>query len=413
MEYERLFAYKRQLHFPRSASRGPATAINPVKRETMSSVSSTLGKGLEGIVATNSSICYIDGDRGVLAYRGIDIHELADHSSFEETCSLLWFGRLPNQTELKDLRQRLAQERHLDPAIIDFLRRAPKSALPMDVLRTAVSALAFYDADEKNNDHDANVRKAIRLTSQIAMIVAAYDRIRKGKPVVEADRSLSHSANFLLQLNGSKPSSTAERALDIALILHADHELNASTFAARVTAATLSDMHSAITSAIGALKGPLHGGANEAVFRILNLIDRQKSDAIEYVRKMLAEKKKVPGFGHRVYHTEDPRATHLRVMSRDLGRSSGQPQWYEMSEKIEKFVKAEKKLNANVDFYSASTYHVLGIDEDLFTPVFAVSRISGWAAHVIEQLDDNRLIRPRAEYLGPDYPNRYVPIDKR
>jgi citrate synthase len=379
----------------------------------MSSVSSTLGKGLEGIVATNSSICYIDGDRGVLAYRGIDIHELADHSSFEETCYLLWFGRLPNQTELKDLRQRLAQERHLDPAIIDFLRSAPKSALPMDVLRTAVSALAFYDADEKNNDHDANVRKAIRLTSQIAMIVAAYDRIRKGKPVVEADRPLSHSANFLLQLNGSKPSSTAERALDIALILHADHELNASTFAARVTAATLSDMHSAITSAIGALKGPLHGGANEAVFRILNLIDRQKSDPIEYVRKMLTEKKKVPGFGHRVYHTEDPRATHLRVMSRDLGRSSGQPQWYEMSEKIEKFVKAEKKLNANVDFYSASTYHVLGIDEDMFTPVFAVSRISGWAAHVIEQLDDNRLIRPRAEYLGPDYPNRYVPIDKR
>jgi citrate synthase len=379
----------------------------------MSSVSSTLGKGLEGIVATNSSICYIDGDRGVLAYRGIDIHELADHSNFEETCYLLWFGRLPNENELKDLRQRLAQERHLDPAIIEFLRKAPKTALPMDVLRTAVSALAFYDADEKNNDHDANVRKAIRLTSQIAMIVAAYDRIRKGKPVVEADRSLSHSANFLLQLNGSKPSSTAERALDIALILHADHELNASTFAARVTAATLSDMHSAITSAVGALKGPLHGGANEAVFRILDAIARQKSDPIEHIRKMLAEKKKVPGFGHRVYHTEDPRATHLRVMSRDLGQSSGQPQWYEMSEKIEKFVKAEKKLNANVDFYSASTYHVLGIDEDMFTPVFAVSRISGWAAHVIEQLDDNRLIRPRAEYLGPDYPNRYVPIDKR
>jgi citrate synthase len=379
----------------------------------MSSVSSTLGKGLEGIVATDSSICYIDGDRGVLAYRGIDIHEPADHSSFEETCYLLWFGRLPNQTELKDLRQRLAQERHLDPAIIDFLRSAPKSALPMDVLRTAVSALAFYDADEKNNDHDANVRKAIRLTSQIAMIVAAYDRIRKGKPVVEADRSLSHSANFLLQLNGSKPSSTGERALDIALILHADHELNASTFAARVTAATLSDMHSAITSAIGALKGPLHGGANEAVFRILESIDHQKADPVEHVRGMLAQKKKIPGFGHRVYHTEDPRATHLRVMSKDLGRSSGQPQWYAMSEKIETLVKAEKKLNANVDFYSASTYHVLGIDEDLFTPVFAVSRISGWAAHVIEQLDDNRLIRPRAEYLGPDYPNHYVAMEKR
>ena len=379
----------------------------------MSSVTSTSPKGLEGIVATNSSICYIDGDRGVLAYRGIDVHELAEHSTFEETCYLLWFGRLPNRSELKDLQDRLAQERNLDPGIIAFLRSAPKGALPMDVLRTAVSALAFYDADEKNNDHDANVRKAIRLTSQIAMIVAAYDRIRKGKPVVEADRSLSHSANFLLQLNGSKPSSTAERALDIALILHADHELNASTFAARVTAATLSDMHSAITSAIGALKGPLHGGANEAVFRILASIDSKKADPVDYVRDMLAQKKKVPGFGHRVYHTEDPRATHLRVMSRDLGRSSGHPQWYEMSEKIEKFVKAEKKLNANVDFYSASTYHVLGIDEDLFTPVFAVSRISGWAAHVIEQLDDNRLIRPRAEYMGPDYPNRYVPMEKR
>jgi citrate synthase len=245
------------------------------------------------------------------------------------------------------------------------------------------------------------------------MIVAAYDRIRKDKPLVQSDHSFSHSANFLLQLTGVKPSATAERALDIALILHADHELNASTFAARVTAATLSDMHSAITSAIGALKGPLHGGANEAVFRILETIDREKAEPVDYVRNILAQKKKIPGFGHRVYHTEDPRATHLRVMSRDLGRSSGQPQWYEMSEKIERFVKAEKKLNANVDFYSASTYHVLGIDEDLFTPVFAVSRISGWAAHVIEQLDDNRLIRPRAEYVGPDYPQRYVAMEKR
>jgi citrate synthase len=380
----------------------------------MSSVTSTSApKGLEGIVATNSSICYIDGDRGVLAYRGIDIHELADHSTFEETCYLLWFGRLPKVGELDDLRERLAQERQLDPAIIQLLRNAPTAALPMDVLRTAVSALAFYDADVKNNDHDANVRKAIRLTSQIAMIVAGYDRIRKGKPVVEADRSLSHAANFLLQLNGTKPSSTAERALDIALILHADHELNASTFAARVTAATLADMHAAITSAIGALKGPLHGGANEAVYRILAAIDGKKGDPVEHVRGMLAAKKKIPGFGHRVYHTEDPRATHLRVMSRDLGVASGQPQWYEMSERIEKFVKAEKKLNANVDFYSASTYHVLGIDEDMFTPVFAVSRISGWAAHVIEQLDDNRLIRPRAEYMGPEYPNRYVAMGKR
>jgi citrate synthase len=380
----------------------------------MSSLTTTQPpKGLEGVVATNSKICYIDGERGVLAYRGIDIHELADHSTFEETCYLLWFGRLPKHSELKELQQKLASERHLDPAIIDFLRKAPKSALPMDVLRTTVSALAFYDPDDRKNDHDANVRKAIRLTSQIAMIVAAYDRIRKGKNVVEPDRSLSHAANFLLQLNGAKPSTTAERALDVALILHADHELNASTFAARVTAATLSDMHSAITSAIGALKGPLHGGANEAAFRILAIIDREKADPVEYVRNILAQKKKIPGFGHRVYHTEDPRATHLRVMSRELGQSSGQPQWYDMSEKIERFVKAEKKLNANVDFYSASTYHTLGIDEDLFTPVFAVSRISGWTAHVVEQLDDNRLIRPRAEYLGPEYPNHYVLIDQR
>jgi citrate synthase len=370
-------------------------------------------KGLEGIVATNSSICYIDGDRGVLAYRGIDIHQLAEHSTFEETCYLLWFGRLPNRSELKDLQQKLAEERRLDPGIIDLLRTAPKSALPMDVLRTAVSGLAFYDPENTKNDHDANVHKAIRLTSQIAMIVAAYDRIRKGKNLVDPDRSLSHSANFLLQVNGTEPSETAERALDIALILHADHELNASTFAARVTAATLSDMHSAITSAIGALKGPLHGGANEAVYKILAAIDREKADATAYVSNMLAQKKKIPGFGHRVYHTEDPRATHLRVMSRDLGKASGQPQWYDMSEKIEKFVKVEKKLNANVDFYSASTYHTLGIDEDLFTPIFAVSRISGWAAHVIEQLDDNRLIRPRAEYVGPNYPNRYVPVEQR
>jgi citrate synthase len=380
----------------------------------MSSATTTHApKGLEGIVATTSKICYIDGDRGVLAYRGIDIHELADHSNFEETCYLLWFGKLPTRAELDGLRKRLAEERKLDPGIITLLRNAPRHAMAMDVLRTAVSALSFYDPDEKTNDHDANVAKAIRLTSQIAMIVAAYDRIRKGKPVVEPDRSLSHSANFLLQLNGERPSQTAERALDIALILHADHELNASTFAARVTAATLSDMHSAITSAIGALKGPLHGGANEAVFRILEAIDVKGADPVAYVKDMLAQKKKVPGFGHRVYHTEDPRATHLRAMSRDLGQASGQSKWYDMSHKIEEFVKAEKKLNANVDFYSASTYHTLGIDVDLFTPIFAVSRISGWAAHVIEQLDDNRLIRPRADYLGPEYPAAYVPIDQR
>jgi citrate synthase len=370
-------------------------------------------KGLEGVVATTSKICFIDGDRGVLAYRGIDIHELAHQSNFEETCYLLWFGKLPTRHELRELRDRLAEERKLDASIISLLRTAPRHALPMDVLRTAVSALSFYDPQEKSNDHAANIDKAIRLSSQIAMIVAAYDRIRKGQPVVEPDRSLSHAANFLLMLNGKNPSIAAERALDIALILHADHELNASTFAARVTAATLSDMHSAITSAIGALKGPLHGGANEAVFHVLEAIDASGADPIEYVKGMLAQKKKIPGFGHRVYHTEDPRATHLRQMSRELGNSNGQGKWFEISRKIEEFVKADKKLNANVDFYSASTYHTLGIDVDLFTPVFAVSRISGWTAHVIEQLDDNRLIRPRAEYVGPEYPAPYVPVEQR
>jgi citrate synthase len=380
----------------------------------MSSISAAHApKGLEGVVATTSSICFIDGDQGVLAYRGINVRELADDSTFEETCYLLWFGKLPTRDELKSLRDRLAEERKLDPGIISLLRNAPQTALPMDVLRTAVSALSFYDPENRKNNHDANVNKAIRLTSQIAMIVAAYDRIRKGQPVVEADKSLSHSGNFLLQLNGVKPSPTAERALDIALILHADHELNASTFAARVTAATLSDMHSAITSAVGCLKGPLHGGANEAVFHILETIDRTGVDPVEHIKGMFAKKEKVPGFGHRVYHTEDPRATHLRKMSHDLGESSGQSKWFEMSEKIEKFIKAEKKLNANVDFYSASTYHILGISVDLFTPVFAVSRISGWTAHVIEQLDDNRLIRPRADYVGPAYPQRYIPMERR
>ena len=370
-------------------------------------------RGLEGITATNSSVCYIDGEQGVLAYRGIDIHELADHSTFEECCYLLWFGRLPNRAELQELKLNLARERKLDASIISLLGQAPKPAVPMDVLRTIISALSFYDPEQKVNDAEANVRKSIRLTSQIAYVVAAYDRIRKGKPVVEPDRPLSHAANFLYQLTGQIPSATAERALDIALILHADHELNASTFAARVVAATLSDMHSAITAAIGALKGPLHGGANEAVFRILESIDASGADPVDFVKGMLAQKKKIPGFGHRVYRTEDPRATHLRTMSRDLGNSSGVPKWFEISRRIEEFVVTDRKLNANVDFYSASTYHTLGIDIDLFTPVFAVSRMSGWTAHVMEQLNDNRLIRPRAEYQGPIYPSKYVAMEQR
>lgn len=370
-------------------------------------------KGLEGIVAANSGICWIDGEAGVLAYRGIDIHELATHSNFEETTCLLWHGKLPSRSELAAFSQKLAAARKLDPKIYDLLRSFPKSGTPMQALRTAVSALSFYDPNEKAVDHDSNVRKAFDLTAQIAMIVAAFDRIRKGKPIVEPDLSLSHAGNFLYMLTGEKPSETATKAFDIALILHADHEFNASTFAARVIAATLSDIHSAITGAIGALKGPLHGGANENVMRMLFAIDKSGEDPVEHVRKMLAEKQKVSGFGHRVYKTEDPRATHLRRMSEDLGRSANNPKWFEMSRKIELFINEEKKLNANVDFYSASTYTTLGIDIDLFTPIFATSRIAGWAAHVIEQLDDNRLIRPRAEYIGPVYPTKYVPVAQR
>ena len=370
-------------------------------------------KGLEGIVAANSGICWIDGDAGVLAYRGIDVHDLAEHSTFEETTCLLWHGSLPSRSELDAFSKQLAAARRLPPEIIRLLGSFPKTATPMEVLRTAVSALSLYDLDEKAVDHDSNVRKSFDLTAQVAMLVAAFDRIRKGKEVVEPDAKLSHAGNFLWMLTGKKPSETATRAFDMALILHADHELNASTFAARVIAATLADVHSAITGAIGALKGPLHGGANEAVMRMLFDIDKKGADPVEYVRAMLAQKKKVSGFGHRVYHTEDPRATHLRKMSEDLGRSANHAKWFEMSQKIEKFVKAEKKLNANVDFYSASTYTTLGIDLDLFTPIFAVSRIAGWAAHVIEQLDDNRLIRPRAEYIGPEYPTKYVAVSER
>ena len=371
------------------------------------------GKGLEGIVAANSGVCYIDGEAGVLAYRGIDIHELAVKSTFEETTYLLWNGILPNQLALRQFQSQLALARSLDVRIIDLLRSFPTTATPMEVLRTAVSALSFYDADEKDNSHDANVRKSYNLTAQIAMLVAIYDRLRKGKEIVPPDRSLSHAANFLWMLTGEAPSETATRTLDIALILHADHEFNASTFAARVIAATLSDIHSAITGAIGALKGPLHGGANEAVMRLLYAIDKAGADPVEYEKNMLAARQKISGFGHRVYKTEDPRATHLRRMSEQLGRDAGQPKWFEMSRAIELYINADKKLNANVDFYSASTYATLGIDIDLYTPIFAVSRIAGWAAHVIEQLDDNRLIRPRAEYIGPEYPSPWIPIEER
>src|SRR5881397_3567817 len=368
--------------------------------------------GLEDVVAGESGICYIDGNKGILAYRGYNIHELATNSTFEETCHLLWFGRLPKQGELADTTKKLVAFRAIPQQIIDWMKSFPKKALPMEVLRTTVSMLSMFDPETDDMSPEATLRKAIRLTAQAATLVTAFDRIRNGKDPVAPRADLSHAANFAYMLNGTLPNDTMTKALDIALILHADHEWNASTFAGRVTAATLSDIYSAATSAIGALKGPLHGGANEAVMRMLLQIgDPSKVDS--YVGNILAQKKKIPGFGHRVYHTEDPRATHLRKMSRDLGNSSGKGKWFEMSSRIEQFVKSEKKLNANVDFYSASTYHTLGIDVDMFTPVFAVSRISGWTAHVIEQLDDNRLIRPRADYIGPNYPNQYVGINRR
>jgi citrate synthase len=370
-------------------------------------------KGLEGIIATKSSICWIDGEAGVLSYRGIDIHDLAEHSNFEETTYLLWFGRLPTAAELAQFTKELAAARTLNWRIYDFLRMVPHDATPMEVLRTAVSLLSLYDPDEKDSGHEANVRKGYRITAQIAMIVAIFDRIRKGRSILDPDPKLSHSANFLYMLNGVKPLPEATRALDVALILQADHELNASTFAARVIASTLSDIHSAITGAIGALKGPLHGGANAETMKLLIAIDESGADPVEYVRDLLAKKVKISGFGHRVYVTEDPRATHLRRMSEDLGKAAGKTKWFDMSRKIELFIKQEKKLNANVDFYSASTYTTLGIDIDLFTPIFAVSRIAGWTAHVIEQLDDNRLIRPRADYVGPTYPEPYTPIADR
>jgi citrate synthase len=343
------------------------------------------GKGLEGVVAANSGICWIDGEAGVLSYRGIDIHELALHSTFEETTSLLWNGILPNELELREFQSQLTLARSLDQRMVQMLRSFPRTATPMEVLRTAVSALSFYDADEKDNSHEANVRKCFNLTAQFAMIVAIYDRLRKGLKIVPPDRSLNHAANFLWMLNGVKPSETAVKTMDMALVLHAEHELNASTFAARVIAATLSDVHSAVTGAIGALKGPLHGGANEGVMRMLYEIDKAGADPVEYVKGMLAARQKISGFGHRVYKTEDPRATHLRKMSEQLGRDAGVLKWFEMSRAIELYINADKKLNANVDFYSASTYATLGIDIDLYTPIFAISRMAGWAAHIIEQ----------------------------
>jgi citrate synthase len=370
--------------------------------------------GLEDTVATTSAICYLDGDRGVLAYCGYDIHDLARHATFEEVCYLLWHRRLPTRPELGDVQSQLAAARPLPEAILRLMRALPPGN-GMDTLRTLTSALSHYDPDASDNSAQGNERKAIRLTAQIGSIVATIGRMNAGGGSIQPDPALGHAANFLYMLTGERPGGLETRAFDVALILHADHELNASTFAARVAAATLTDIHSAVVAAIGTLKGPLHGGANADVMRLLFDIgpSAPPEKAEEVVRAMFARKEKIPGFGHRVYHTEDPRASHLRQMSKDLTAKAGQPVWYEMSQRIEALVKAEKGLNPNVDFYSASTYHALGIGVDLFTPIFAVSRVSGWTAHVLEQYAHNRLIRPRAEYVGPKYPQRWQSLENR
>ncbi len=367
--------------------------------------------GLEDVVVSTSELCFIDGDRGRLLYRGYDIHDLVAQSTFEETVYLLWHGQLPKRDQLERFREDLARQRRLPPRVLALLKSFPKKADPMDVVRTTVSALGLYDPDTADNSRDASLRKAIRIQAQVPTVVAAWARIRKGKPPVAPNSRLNLSANFLSMLLGTKPSDLAAKAMDTALILHADHELNASTFAARVTVATLSDIYSGIVSGIGALKGPLHGGANVGVIRMLLEI-REVDRAEAWIKSALAQKKRIMGFGHRVYHTEDPRATHLRRMSEALGREAGELRWYEMSRIIERVVKEQKGLNPNVDFYSASTYYSMGIDPDLYTPIFVVSRVSGWTAHVLEQQSNNRLIRPRADYTGPRQAE-YIPLDRR
>ena len=370
--------------------------------------------GLEDVVAATSSICYLDGDRGVLAYFGYDIHDLARGASFEEVCYLLWHGRLPNRAELGDLQSQLAAARPLPEPIGRLMKQLPAND-GMDMLRTLTSALGQYDAEANDRSPQAQYRKAVRLTAQIASIVATYGRMKAGGGVIDPDPALGHAANFLYMLTGNRPSTLATRAFDIALVLHADHELNASTFAGRVAAATLTDLYSAVVAGIGTLKGPLHGGANADVMRLLIEIgqDAPAERVDEAIRGKLARKVKIPGFGHRVYRTEDPRATHLRRMSKELGEKAGNTKWFEMSRRIENLVTGEKKLYPNVDFYSASTYYTLGIDIDLFTPIFAVSRVSGWTAHCLEQYANNRLIRPRTDYIGPQYPQTFLPLDQR
>src|SRR5215213_9951453 len=378
----------------------------------MSSAVSASGKGLEGVVAARTGLSDVQGDVGKLIYGGYDIDELAGNVSYEEVVYLLHHNHLPNRSELDELKSALVAYREIPTGVIDIIKKFPKHTPPMHALRTAVSALGCFDTVADEDTMDAQRRKARRLIAQIPVCVAYFHRTRQKKELIHPDPSLGEAANFLYMINGETPNDEMVNTMDLCYVLHADHGMNASTFSARVTISTLSDIYSAITSAIGTLKGPLHGGANEGVIHMLEQIGDEKNvDA--YVEQQLAQKKKIMGIGHRVYNTLDPRAPHLRTMGIKLSEKLGEPKWIRMSERIAALMKEKKNLNANVDFYSATVYYSLGIPTDLFTPVFAVARTSGWCAHILEQLEDNRLFRPLSEYTGEPVGKKVVPIDQR
>lgn len=370
-------------------------------------------KGLEGIVANSTRLSDVLGQDGVLIYAGYDINELAGKATYEEVVHLLWNGHLPNKAELSALEENLRSQRELPAGVIDFIKSVPRDANPMDVIRTVVSMLGLYDdCRTAEGDDEGNRRRAVSLTAKLGVIAAYFHRARQGKDLPPIRRDLGEAAHFLYLLNGETPGEDAVRTLDMAYVLHADHGMNASTFTARVVIATLTDMYSSITAAIGALKGPLHGGANEGVIHMLQEIGSEdRVDA--WVEEQLANKKKIMGIGHRVYKVLDPRAPHLRSMAVRLSNELGEAKWIRMSERIAEIMKEKKGLNANVDFYSATVYYSLGIPTDMFTPVFTIARVSGWTAHVLEQLEDNRLYRPLSEYVGPVVGKKFVPIDQR
>ena len=372
-----------------------------------------IAKGLEGIIANSTALSDVRGEDGILIYAGYNINELAGKVSYEEVVYLLWQGELPNKTQLQALHEELGSQRELPQGVIDFIKSAPKDANPMDVIRTGVSMLGLYDKVPSGDIDPANNRhRAISITAKIGVIAAYYHRARLNKDLPPVRKDLGEAAHFLYLLNGVEPTAEAAKTLDVAYVLHADHGMNASTFSARVTIATLSDIYSAVTSAIGTLKGPLHGGANEGVIHMLQEIDNEtKVDG--WVENAIATKKKVMGIGHRVYKTLDPRAPHLRSMAVQLCEQLGEGKWIRMSERIAELMKERKGLNANVDFYSATVYYSLGLPTDMFTPIFAISRTSGWTAHILEQLVDNRLYRPLSDYVGPAVGKTVTPLEDR